>query len=302
MFMDKLRALRYFLKVAQTENFTGAAKAFGVPASSISRRIQDLEKELGVELFFRSTRVVRLTALGTLYYDHVQAAVKAIDHGDEIVSQKSKVPTGTLRITAMPGYGKVRLLPVLEKFRALYPQIILDVELTDQVADMAQSQADIAIRASANLPERSVARRLSGNRFILMASPDYLQRQGTPSSLRELLGHPALIYRGPNGILLWQAQIDHIWRELQMSPTFISNDGSALLEAAVAGQGVALLPEWGIAKELEDKSLVEIALKDATVSVTRALDSGIFLLYNRPKYSVNRVKVAVEFLVTHLTV
>ncbi|MEH6404202.1 MAG: LysR substrate-binding domain-containing protein [Sneathiella sp.] len=300
--MDKLRALRYFLKVAQTSNFTSAAKSFGVPASSVSRRIQDLETELGVELFFRSTRVVRLTALGQVYHDHVQTAVAAIDHGDEIVSQKSKIPTGTLRITAMPGYGKVRLLPVLETFRDIYPQIILDVELTDQVADLAQSETDIAIRASANLPERSVARRLSGNRFVLLASPNYLKMHGMPSTLIELLSHRALLYRGPNGILHWQAQVDHIWQELQMSPAFISNDGSALLEAVVAGQGVALLPEWGISKEIENKRLVEITLSDANISVTRASESGIFLLYNRPKYSVNRIKVAVEFLVSHLSV
>lgn len=300
--MDKLRALRYFLKVAQTSNFTSAAKTFGVPASSISRRIQDLETDLGVELFFRSTRVVRLTALGQLYHDHIQSAVGAIDHADEIVNQRSKTPTGTLKITAMPGYGKVRLLPALEKFRVLYPKIVLDVELTDQVTDLARSQTDIAIRASANLPERSVARRLSGNRFLLMASPDYLKRRGRPTSLADLEGHHALLYRGPNGILHWQGQTKGVWNELQMKPSFISNDGGALLEAALAGQGVALLPEWGISKELEEGALTEIKLKGANVSVTRASDTGIFLLYNRPKYSVNRIKIAVEFLVSHLTV
>ncbi|MBL4907983.1 MAG: LysR family transcriptional regulator [Sneathiella sp.] len=299
--MDKVRALRYFLKVAETSNFTRAAKAFSVPASSVSRRIRDLESELGVELFYRSTRIVKLSALGQLYYEHVKDIVTALDYADDLVSQRSKVPSGILKITAMPSYGTIRLMPALEKLHNLYPEIILDVELTDQVSDLARSQVDIAIRASANLPDRFVARKLSGHRFVLIASPAYLEQQGTPKIADDLLKHKTLLYRGPNGILHWQAKTENVWRELKTNPVFISNDGSAIMRAALSGQGIALLPEWGVLEDLQRGVLKEVTLDNERVSVTRASESGIYLLYHRPRYNVLKIKAAVDFLVTELS-
>ena len=106
--MDKLRAQKYFLKVAETGSFSGAAKKLGVPASSVSRRIQDLEKELGTVLIHRSTRVVHLTELGEVYRAHIEPAISALQNADEVVGQQSRMPSGTLRINA-----PARLRPIL---------------------------------------------------------------------------------------------------------------------------------------------------------------------------------------------
>ncbi|MCW9036166.1 MAG: LysR substrate-binding domain-containing protein [Rhodospirillales bacterium] len=299
--MDKIRALRYFLKVAETASFTKAAKTFSVPASSVSRRIRDLESELRVELFHRSTRIVKLSALGQVYYEQVKDIVSALDYADELVSQRSKVPSGVLRITAMPGYGTARLLPALEKLHVQYPEIILDVELTDQVTDIARDQVDIAIRASSNLPDRAVAKKLSDNEFVLIASPEYLEQNGVPLKADDLLAHKTLLYRGPNGILHWQAKTKDVWRELKTSPVYISNDGSALVQAALTGQGIALLPKWGVIDNLNDKSLIELNMEEDHVSVARVSESGIYLLYLKPRYNVLKIKAAVDFLVTELS-
>jgi DNA-binding transcriptional LysR family regulator len=299
--MDKIRALRYFLKVAETSSFTTTANAFSVPASSVSRRIRDLEAELKVELFHRSTRVVKLSALGQVYYEQIIEIVSALDNADDFVSQHSKVPSGVIRITAMPSYGTLVLQPVLEKLRKLYPEIILDIELTDKVSDISQNEVDIAIRASSVLPERAVARKLSDNRFLLIASPEYLEKNGVPTNTEELLNHRSLLYRGPNGILHWQARINDTWRELKTNPVYISNDGSALVKAALSGQGIALLPEWGIANELKSGSLCKLIMEDEDVSVTRVLHSGIYLLYLKPRYHILKIKAAVDFLVSELS-
>jgi DNA-binding transcriptional LysR family regulator len=299
--MDKIRALRYFLKVAETSSFTMAAKALSVPASSVSRRIRDLEAELKIDLFHRSTRVVKLSSLGQIYYEQVKDIVAALDNADDFVSQRSEVPSGVLRITAMPGYGTLVLQPVLEKLRKFYPEIILDVELTDQVSDISKNEVDIAIRASSVLPVRAVARKLSDNRFVLMASPEYLETNGVPMKTEDLVNHQTLLYRGPNGILHWQAKTDDTWRELSTKPVYISNDGSALIQAVLAGQGIALLPKWAVVNELEKGALREIGMEEERVSVTRALDSGIYLLYLKPRYRILKIKAAVDFLVAELS-
>jgi DNA-binding transcriptional LysR family regulator len=299
--MDKIRALRYFLKVAETSSFTMAAKALSVPASSVSRRIRDLEAELKIDLFHRSTRVVKLSALGQIYYEQVKDIVAALDNADDFVSQRSEVPSGVLRITAMPGYGALVLQPVLEKLRKFYPEIILDVELTDQVSDISKNEVDIAIRASSVLPVRAVARKLSDNRFVLMASPEYLETNGVPMKTEDLVNHQTLLYRGPNGILHWQAKTDDTWRELSTKPVYISNDGSALIQAVLAGQGIALLPKWAVGNELEKGALRELGMEEERVSVTRALDSGIYLLYLKPRYRILKIKAAVDFLVAELS-
>ena len=299
--MDKLRALRYFIEVAQTASFSRAATVLGVPASSVSRRIQDLEGELGVALFHRSTRVVKLTELGTLYLEQVMPALAALNLADDFIGQQSSTPSGILKLTAVPGYGRFRLLPALAKMKQRYPDIICDVELSDNISNLAQNEVDIAIRATANVPERAVARKLTDGQFIMVASPEYLQQYGSPRNIEDLQNHNALLYRLPNGILYWQAKMVDGWHEIRLPPAFICNQGDTLLDKALAGQGVALIPRWAILDNLADGSLLHIVLDDAEMSATRTESSGIYLLYHRPKYAVKKIKLAVDFLLAELT-
>jgi len=298
--MDKMRALEYFMEVADTGSFTQAAKIFGVPASSISRRIQDLEAALGATLFHRTTRVVRLTELGALYLDQVRPAISALTNADEIVSEQPHAPSGRLAISAPPGYGEAKVLPALRKLRQLYPKLVLDIELTDHVTNLANNDVDLAIRATADLPDRVIARKLSNSRFILMAAPSYLEHHGTPKTVDDLQHHQTLQYRGPNGVLNWQAETANGWKELQTHPVFITNVGAMLRDEVLQGSGLALIPEWGTADHLEAGRLVEVELDDATISVSRNAKSGIYLLYSQPKYRLKKIQVAVDFLLSEL--
>lgn len=225
--MDKLRALQYLVKVADTLSFSRAAKAFGVPASSISRRITDLEADLGVQLLHRTTRTVRLTEVGALYLEQVRAGIAQLNDAEELVAQRSNTPSGTLRISTMPGYGRLLLLPALQDFGERYPQIVLDVHLSDTLVDLGRDQIDIAIRGGRQPQDRVVARKLDPNRFILAASPQYLATMGTPRTLDDLQGHRALMYRGPNAVIPWQGLDEEGWREIPVTPAFISNDGAS---------------------------------------------------------------------------
>lgn len=297
--MDKLRALQYLLKVADTLSFSRAARAFGVPASSISRRITDLEAALGVELLHRTTRTVRLTEVGSLYVEQVRAGMAQLDDADELLGQRSSTPSGTLRISAMPGYGQRLLMPALQDFGERYPDIVLDVHLSDALVELGRDQIDIAIRGGRQPQDRIVARRLDPNRFVLAASPQYLERAGTPRTLEDLLSHRALMYRGPNAVIKWQGLDDDGWREVPLAPAFISNDGASLIAMACRHQGIVLLSEWGLTDYFKRGELVPVTL-DQPVSVGRGGEAGIYLLYLQTRYRIPKVRVAVEFLVERL--
>lgn len=297
--MDKLRALQYLLKVADTLSFSGAARAFGVPASSISRRITDLEAELGVELLHRTTRTVRLTEAGALYLEQVRAGMSLLNDAEELVGLRSSQPTGTLRISAMHSYGQRLLMPALQEFGELYPDIVLDVHLSDALVELGRDQIDIAIRGGRLPQDRVVARKLDPNRFILAASPQYLARMGTPRTLDDLPAHRALMYRGPNTVIKWQGLDADGWREIPMTPSFISNDGASLIAMACRHQGLVLLSEWGLKDYLARGELLPITLEQA-VSVGRGGEAGIYLLYLQTRYRIPKVRVAVEYLVSRL--
>jgi len=297
--MDKLRALQYLLKVADTLSFSRAARAFGVPASSISRRITDLEAALGVELLHRTTRTVRLTEVGALYVEQVRAGMAQLDDADELLGQRSSTPSGTLRISAMPGYGQRLLMPALQDFGERYPDIVLDVHLSDALVELGRDQIDIAIRGGRQPQDRVVARRLDPNRFVLAASPQYLERAGTPRTLDDLLYHRALMYRGPNAVIKWQGLDEDGWREVPVTPAFISNDGASLIAMACRHQGVVLLSEWALVDYFRRGELQAITL-DQPVSVGRGGEAGIYLLYLQTRYRIPKVRVAVEFLVERL--
>jgi len=298
--MDRLRALRYFVKLANTLSFSATADHFRVPSSSVSRRIKDLEAELGATLFERTTRSVRLTDLGKLYLGEITTALQSIEMADELVGAQSQSPTGMLRITAMPGYGERFVLPALERLRELYADIDFDVSLTDQVVSLAGNEVDIAIRAAATLPEQAVARRLGDHQFVLVASPDYIAEHGSPSTAAELKQRPVFMYRGPRGVLDWLALRDGVWKAIELTPKYISNHGQSLLDSVIKGRGIAFLPGWGVAKDIKAGRLQVIDLADGPLSISGSAGMGMYLLYHPPKFRLQKIRVTVDFLVAEL--
>jgi DNA-binding transcriptional LysR family regulator len=298
--VDQLRAIRYFLKVAEYGSFAEAAHAFNVPASSVSRRIQDLESDLGVVLLHRTTRSVTLTELGTLFLENVSPALQQLEHAREIVRAQPKTVSGVIRISAMPAYGQLNLLPAIKELRRQYPDLVVDLDMTDHVSSLAKNETDIAIRATSQPPERSVAKKLASNEYRLVASTDYLDEHGIPKLIDDISRHKTILYRGVDRPAFWQAKVGQDWIEVQGEMTFVSNAGREILLEALDGQGLALLPIWGIEEELKTGSLVDVTPENAIMALTRDEDSAIYLLYNRPKYRLNKIKITVDFLVNYL--
>jgi len=280
-----------------------------VPSSSVSRRIKDLEIELGAALFERTTRTVRLTDLGYLYLGEIGPALQSIELADELVGTQS-------RITAMPGYGERFVLPALEKLRGQYENIDFDLNFTDQVINLASNEVDIAIRAASKLPDQVVARRLGDHDFVLVATPNYIAKYGAPTTSSELRHRSVFMYRTPYGILEWLVLQNGIWRTVELNPRrtvelnpkYITTHGQSLLNSVLDGHGISYLPSWGVAEDIKAGNLVALELEDGPLSTrgdaplsTRGdAQTGVYLLYHPPKFRLQKIRVAVDFLVAEL--
>lgn len=297
--MDELRALRYFSKVVETGSFTKAASLFSVPPSSLSRRVADLEKHLGATLLKRSTRVVKVTEIGQTYYEQVQEVLHQLEQSNEVVRSYQAKPMGQLRISSMVGFGERILLTLLDEFSQLYPDVILDVSLSDELAALGRDDVDIAIRGGYAPNERVQAIRLMANEFIPVASPSYLAEMGTPKRVLELRQHRGLYYRTPQGPSPWLSELDGQWEDVSAPQVAVSNNGKWLADKAVSGLGIVMAPRWLLAPYLQNGTLQELFF-DHALRISQNTDLAVYLLYQKQRYLVPKVKVAVDFLVARV--
>lgn len=297
--MDELRALRYFSKVVETGSFTKAANSFSVPPSSLSRRVADLEKTLGATLLKRSTRAVQVTEIGQSYYEEVREILHQLEQSNEAVRSYQAKPMGQLRISSMVGFGERILLELLEEFCHLYPEIILDVSLSDDLSTLGRDDVDIAIRGGYAPNERIQAIRLMDNEFIPVAAPGYLIEMGTPTSVFELPQHRGLYFRTPQGPSPWLCEVNGLWEDVSAPQAAVSNNGKWLADKAVAGLGIAMAPRWLLSPYLSSGTLQELFF-DHKLQVSQNTDLAVYLLYQKQRYAVPKIKVAVDFLIARV--
>lgn len=297
--MDQLRALKYFVKVVETGSFSKAAELFSVPPSSLSRRVADLEQSLGATLLKRSTRAVNLTEIGNVYYQQICEVLKLLEFSDETVRSYQATPMGVLNISSMVGFGERILLPLLDEFSELYPQVILNVSLSDELSALTRDEVDLAIRGGYAPDERVQAIKLMENHFIAVAAPGYLQKFGVPQNALQLKQHKGLYFKTPSGPTPWICQIDGQWQDVSAEQVLVTNNGKWLIDKAIAGLGILMLPYWVLKPYLESGELTELSIKPA-ISITQAQDFGVFLLYQKQRYQVPKVKAAVDFLVARV--
>jgi DNA-binding transcriptional LysR family regulator len=297
--LDQLRAMRYFSKVAETGSFTKAALYFDVPPSSLSRRVADLEKSLGATLLKRSTRAVKLTEVGQIYYNDIQEILNQLEHTSEAVRSYQLKPMGQLRISAMVGIGEPILMPLLDEFMELYPDIVLDVSLSDERSALGRDDVDIAIRGGYAPNERVLAIKLMENEFIPVAAPDYLAKRGTPQNVMELRHHGGLYFRTPDGPTPWLSNINGQWHDVSGPAVAVSNNGRWLAAKARQGLGILMSPRWALTEHIKRGELQELSF-DSKLRISQNTDLAVYLLYQKQRYLVPKVKAAVDFLVARV--
>jgi LysR family transcriptional regulator, regulator for bpeEF and oprC len=234
-----------FVKVVEKGSFTAAALALGVPKATLSRKISELEQRLGTRLLKRTTRKLGLTEAGTLYYERSARIAADLTEAESAVSQLNSAPRGWLRFTAPYSLGSDAITPLLPEFMARYPDVRLDMHLTNDKIDLVASEMDVAIRVG-NLPDSTLsARRLATLQMHVYASPDYLARHGEPLQPADLEHHRALALSQMrhNGRYVWDLYDGERRVDVPVSPVLVANDPPSLFNAVVSGVGVTLLPD-----------------------------------------------------------
>lgn len=239
-----LNDLTLFVRAADCGGFAAAGRRLGLPKSTISKRVAELEAALGARLIHRTSRSFVLTELGRDFYDHAQAAMIEAEAAEGVVRRRLAEPSGTVRITASVPTAQFRLSGLLPALARAYPKIRLQLHVTDRFVDLVQEGFDIAVRSHfAPLPDSElVQRRMAVERIALVAAPDYLARRGVPREPAGLEGHDGLL-TGPSATV-WRLR-HRDGREAQVAPaaSLVADESVVLLKAAAAGLGIACLPE-----------------------------------------------------------
>lgn len=253
-----LNAMTVFAKVAQCQSFTQAARALGLPKSTVSRRIADLERELGARLLQRTTRRLSLTDAGRTFERHCARIVAEVEDAERAVSELHRAPRGLLRVSAPLSFEFLGGL--VAEYLAEHPDVTIDLVCTDRVVDLVDEGFDLAIRAGKLADSSLVARRLGGVRRRLVASPDYLERRGKPRSPAALAEHDCLVFGGGprTGSFRLEREPGREPLEVPLRARFVVNDVGVLFEATLAGLGIALLPETRVAEALASGRLAAV--------------------------------------------
>ena len=256
-----LGQLRTFLAIASFRSYSRAAEKLGISRAMASKHILDLETDLGVKLFNRTTRQLSLTESGQT----LQASATALLEGFEAVEQdlrsRTKTPKGNLRISAPMSFGIRHLGPILNSFLKRYPEMTLDLHFDDRVTNIVEEGIDVAIRIR-TLPDSSlVARRLARARMVICASPAYLEAHGEPRHPDELREHACLIYEYLSRQGTWSLERDGTRVDIRIQGPVRANNGDSLLEAALDGWGILLSPTF-IAHEALRSGRLKAILRD----------------------------------------
>lgn len=258
-----MQGLQQFLAFAETAkhgSFAAAARELGSSSSALAKAVGRLEASLGLRLFHRTTRQVSLTPDGERLFQRCQRVLAEVEELRSEAAGVGAVPSGTLRIDMPIVFGRRVMLPLLAKLTQRHPELQLDARLSDAYVDLVKDGIDVAIRAGELDDSTLVARRFASQDLVMVASPAYLRRRGTPAAPDQLAGHDAIVFRMPTGMRDRPWQLRQRGRTLSLHPAarLRFNDGEAMVRAAQLGLGLAQVPDYMAADEIAARRVVEV--------------------------------------------
>lgn len=288
--MDQFRQMEAFVAVVQSGSFVNAGERIGSSKAMVSRLVLELEARLGVRLLNRTTRRQSLTEAGVAYFERCQKILDELADANAAASANTIEPVGRLRINAPVTFGNLHLAPLWGPYLQQYPQVSLDVTLSDRVVDLVDEGYDLAIRI-ARLPDSSlVAQRLASTRLVLCASPAYLKQRPAIRQLEDITTHAVIAYSYWSGGDIWSFEGEGGRIDVPTQPRLRTNSGDTCLAAALAGQGLILQPTFIVGPALEDRRLREVLPR------FRAPTLGIQAVYPSRQHLSVKVRRMVEFL------
>lgn len=294
----KLGSIELFCLTAQWQSFTGAAQAAGLTAAAVSRSVARMEARLGVRLFQRTTRQVRLTDAGKRYYEQCRQALGQLAEAERELSGQQQSPSGLVRLSLPTSYGHCRILPLLPAFTQAYPSVELELQLSNRNVDFTEEGFDLAVRGRTPPDSGMVARKLEDAALVVVASPDYLARCGTPHKTADLAAHECLQFVLPSSgqAVPWVLR-DAAGRDVEV-PTQgrlrCADDILGPVTLARAGAGLLQTYRFIVEADLRGGALQEVLPAHAGAS------RPFSLLYPAHRHMPLRVRVLVDFIVQRI--
>lgn len=294
--MDRFRAMEVFVSVADRGGFSAAARDLQLSKGQVSRLIAALEDHIGVRLLQRSTRTVTLTPEGSRYLAFARETLEGVQRVEADLSHGGLAPKGHLRINAPQSYGERFVAPLMPHFMQLYPDVLVDLMLTDRYVDLVEEGFDVAVRVGGGSQSNLIARRIGTLRHGLFASPDYIKSHPALNEAADLTDHRCLVYRQSGALSPWSIRGQRIVPE----PVMISNNGDVLRHAAVAGEGLVMLPYFFVEDDLAKGRLLDL-MSDCPPE-DPAFSPALMAVYPERRNLSQKVRVFIDFLAENLKV
>lgn len=256
--METIGAIPVFVAVVEYGGFSPAARYLGISKSAVSKRITQLEDQLGVKLLHRTTRKLSLTEAGEHYYEHALLAHRAARDAEDAVAQLQGEPRGKLRISVPMSFGRLHMAPMIPRFLKRYPHISIDLVMDDKNVDLVREGFDIAIRGGELADSSLVARRLAPLKSVLCASPAYLQLHGKPERLDDLVNHNCLPFSYSSDVREWRFSKEGVSQSVTVSGNYQVNNSEALRDAVLQDLGIARLPTFVAGEDIRAGRLVRL--------------------------------------------
>ncbi|MBO9652548.1 MAG: LysR family transcriptional regulator [Variovorax sp.] len=289
--MDRLLAMEMFVRVVETGSFSKAAGEFNTTQPTVTKQVAATEARLKVRLLNRNTRGVSLTEAGALYYEKCKSIVRDAEEADSIVKLRQSQAQGLLRIGTSTAFGRRVIVPLALEFMARHPQVQVDLSFEDRYVDLVAQGIDVAVRMGKLADSSLGARYLGMNPWVMVAAPDYLKKHGTPKKAQDLSAHVALIYSSVVGDDVWHMHTPKGEPvSVPVSGRLRSNNVSAVLAAARAGLGIALMPRYVASDSLASGQVDEVLADHALA------EQEIHAVFPSPKLVPGKVSSFVAFL------
>ena len=256
--MDRFEAMRTLVAAIDGGSLSAASRALNLPLPTVSRRVSDLEAQLGTQLVVRTSRRLKLTEAGAAYVGAIRRVLDDLAEAERAAAGEYRAPRGELLVAAPIMFGKLHVAPIVHAFLAAYPEVSVRLALSDQVIDLVEAHVDIAVRIGALPDSTLVVRRVGEIRWVVCASPAYLARRGTPAGPQALAAHDCIAFEGLQRYRDWMFAGPDGPRPVTIQPRFSVNTADAVIAGAIAGLGLARVMSYQAADAVRDGLLVPV--------------------------------------------
>lgn len=288
--MAQFKQISTFAEVAIRGSLSAAARAEGVAPAMIGRRLDALEERLGVKLLQRTTRKIALTNEGAAFLEDCQRILAELEEAETSVSERSARASGQLTISAPAGFGRQHIAPLVPSFLSEHREVKLTLSLNDRVVDLIGEGIDVAIRIASLSDSNLIGVKLADNKRVVVASPSYLKRHGTPSTLDELANHNCLAFSGDGSQRGWTFRQNGKNMVIKVDGNMVCNDGEVLHDWALSGKGLAWRSMWEVGSEIEAGKLVTV------LDEFNAPGNDIYAIFAQRRHLPLRIRAFVDFL------